>query len=77
MMSPLAVSQYLPRGATDSDTLSFDTVIFDEASIEGAVDRSAGGEAESPFEDAVGRALTQRGYRIQHQVGCAKYSCAR
>jgi len=45
-----------------------------EASIEGAVDRSAGGEAESPFEDAVGRALTQRGYRIQRQVGCAKYS---
>ncbi|MBK7876333.1 MAG: DUF3320 domain-containing protein [Planctomycetes bacterium] len=32
MMSPLAVSQYLPRGATDDDTLSFDTVIFDEAS---------------------------------------------
>lgn len=45
-----------------------------EASIEGAVARSAGGEAESPFEDAVGRALTQRGYRIQRQVGCAKYS---
>lgn len=45
-----------------------------DASIEGAVDRSAGGEAESPFEDAVGRALTQRGYRIQRQVGCAKYS---
>lgn len=45
-----------------------------EASIEGAIDRSAGGEAESPFEEAVGRALTQRGYRIQRQVGCAKYS---
>lgn len=45
-----------------------------EAAIEGAVDRSASGEAESPFEDAVGRALEQRGYRIQRQVGCAKYS---
>lgn len=45
-----------------------------EASIEGAVDRSAGGDAESPFEESVGRALTQRGYRIQRQVGCAKYS---
>jgi hypothetical protein len=45
-----------------------------EASIEGAVCQSATGEAESPFEDAVGRALTQRGYRIQRQVGCAKYS---
>lgn len=32
MMSPLAVSQYLPRGVTDSDTLVFDAVIFDEAS---------------------------------------------
>lgn len=45
-----------------------------EASIEGAVDRSAGGEAESPFEDAVGRALMKRGYHIQRQVGCAMYS---
>jgi hypothetical protein len=45
-----------------------------EASIEGAVRLSASGDAESPFEDAVGRALTQRGYRIQRQVGCAKYS---
>jgi len=45
-----------------------------EASIEGAVIPSPGGEAESPFEDAVGRALEQRGYRIQRQVGCAKYS---
>jgi len=45
-----------------------------EASIEGTIDRSAGGDAESPFEDAVGRALMQRGYRIQRQVGCAKYS---
>ena len=32
------------------------------------------GEAESPFEEAVGRELEQRGYRIQRQVGCAKYS---
>ncbi|MBI4569231.1 MAG: DUF3320 domain-containing protein [Planctomycetes bacterium] len=45
-----------------------------EASIEGAAHATATGEAESPFEDAVGRALTQRGYRIQRQVGCAKYS---
>lgn len=45
-----------------------------EASIEGSVDVSAHGEAESPFEDAVGRALTQLGYRIQRQIGCAKYS---
>ena len=45
-----------------------------EGSIEGAVISSPGGEAESPFEDAVGRALEQRGYRIQRQVGCAKYS---
>ncbi len=32
LMSPLAVSQYLPLGATSSDTLTFDAVIFDEAS---------------------------------------------
>ena len=32
MMSPLAVSQYLPRGVNESDTLAFDSVIFDEAS---------------------------------------------
>lgn len=32
MMSPLAVSQLLPRSATASETLSFDAVIFDEAS---------------------------------------------
>jgi very-short-patch-repair endonuclease/DNA polymerase III delta prime subunit len=45
-----------------------------EAAIEGAVDGAPGGEAESPFEDAVGRALMERGYRIQRQVGCAKFS---
>lgn len=45
-----------------------------EASIEGTLYRLSGGETESPFEDAVGRALTQRGYRIERQVGCAKYS---
>lgn len=45
-----------------------------EASIDGTVGPSTGGEAESPFEDAVGRALAQLGYRIQRQVGCAKYS---
>lgn len=45
-----------------------------EGSIEGAVISSPSGEAESPFEDAVGRTLEQRGYRIQRQVGCAKYS---
>ncbi|MDP1794988.1 MAG: DUF3320 domain-containing protein, partial [Acidimicrobiales bacterium] len=44
-----------------------------EASIEGAVTASSGGEAESPFEEAVGRALETRGYRIRRQVGCAKY----
>ena len=32
LMSPLAVSQYLPLGTTSSDTLKFDAVIFDEAS---------------------------------------------
>ncbi len=32
MMSPLAVSQYLPHGVNESDTLAFDSVIFDEAS---------------------------------------------
>ena len=32
LMSPLAVSQYLPRGETPGETLDFDTVIFDEAS---------------------------------------------
>ncbi|MFH1023654.1 MAG: DUF3320 domain-containing protein [Planctomycetota bacterium] len=45
-----------------------------EASIEGVVNSSPGGEAESPFEDAVGRALERLGYRIARQVGCAKYS---
>ena len=44
-----------------------------EASIEGAVSVGGDGEAESPFEEAVGRALVQRGYRIERQVGCAKY----
>ena len=46
----------------------------EEASIEGAVTSTPEAEAESPFEEAVGRALEQRGYRIQRQVGCAKYS---
>lgn len=32
MMSPLAVSQFLPKGAAASETLSFDAVVFDEAS---------------------------------------------
>ena len=32
LMSPLAVSQYLPGGLLESDNLQFDTVIFDEAS---------------------------------------------
>ncbi len=32
MMSPLAVSQYLPRSLQDNGTLEFDVVIFDEAS---------------------------------------------
>ena len=32
LMSPLAVSQYLPAGPLESDHLQFDTVIFDEAS---------------------------------------------
>jgi very-short-patch-repair endonuclease len=32
MMSPLAVSQFLPKGAEASETLHFDAVIFDEAS---------------------------------------------
>ena len=31
-MSPLAVSQYLPAGRSEGDSLEFDTVIFDEAS---------------------------------------------
>ena len=31
-MSPLAVSQYLPRSDVASDTFNFDVVIFDEAS---------------------------------------------
>lgn len=35
---------------------------------------SGGGDAESPFEEAVGQALTQRGYRIARQVGCMQYS---
>ncbi len=45
-----------------------------EVSIEGALTLAPEGEAESPFEEAVGRALEQLGYRIQRQVGCAKYS---
>ena len=32
MMSPLAVSQFLPRGESEMETLTFDAVIFDEAS---------------------------------------------
>jgi very-short-patch-repair endonuclease/DNA polymerase III delta prime subunit len=32
MMSPLAVSQFLPKGAAASETLRFDAVVFDEAS---------------------------------------------
>jgi hypothetical protein len=32
MMSPLAVSQYLPRGGSEAVTMHFDAVIFDEAS---------------------------------------------
>ena len=32
LMSPLAVSQYLPAGPLESDHLDFDVVIFDEAS---------------------------------------------
>lgn len=32
LMSPLAVSQYLPRSPLASETLTFDTVVFDEAS---------------------------------------------
>ena len=32
LMSPLAVSQYLPAGPLESDHLEFDVVIFDEAS---------------------------------------------
>ena len=32
LMSPLAVSQYLPRGPYDPDKLLFDAVVFDEAS---------------------------------------------
>ena len=32
LMSPLAVSQYLPFGPLESDHLAFDVVIFDEAS---------------------------------------------
>ena len=32
LMSPLAVSQYLPDGPLESDHLTFDVVIFDEAS---------------------------------------------
>jgi len=44
-----------------------------EGSIEGVVTSVPEGEAESPFEEAVGRALERRGYRIQRQVGCANY----
>jgi superfamily I DNA and/or RNA helicase len=44
------------------------------ASLESAVTENASGEAESPFEDAVGRALEARGYRIHRQVGCSKYA---
>lgn len=45
-----------------------------DASFEGAITSGTSGDAESPFEDAVGRALQSRGYAIQRQVGCAKYS---
>jgi len=45
-----------------------------DASIEGAVTLASESEADSAFEEAVGRALEQRGYLIKRQVGCAKYS---
>jgi very-short-patch-repair endonuclease len=32
LMSPIAVSQYLPRGGLATDTMNFDVVVFDEAS---------------------------------------------
>lgn len=44
-----------------------------EVALEGPSRMAAGGEAESPFEDAVGRALEAGGYRIKRQVGCARY----
>jgi very-short-patch-repair endonuclease len=44
-----------------------------ETALEGALDGIPKGEAESPFEVAVGMALEQRGYRIARQLGCAKY----
>lgn len=44
-----------------------------DAAIEGAVSFTQGGEAESPFEEAVGRELEKRGHRIVRQVGCAKF----
>ena len=44
-----------------------DTSIHGEATID------AGAEYESPFEASVGRALIERGYRVEKQVGAARY----
>lgn len=44
-----------------------DTAIHGEAVVD------AGADYESPFEVAVGRALAERGYRIERQVGVAGY----
>jgi very-short-patch-repair endonuclease len=44
-----------------------------DTAIEGEVSIDAGADADSPFEEAVGRALERRGYRIARQVGVAGY----
>jgi very-short-patch-repair endonuclease/DNA polymerase III delta prime subunit len=41
--------------------------------FEKAIDVDRAAETESPFEEAVYRALTERGYRVSKQVGCFGY----
>ena len=41
--------------------------------IEAEVSELSGEEAENPFEESVGRALIERGYKISYQVGVSGY----
>ena len=72
LMSPLAVSQYLPLSADASETLTFDVVIFDEASqifpedavpalIRGKQSILAGDRKQLPPTNYFRRSLTEDG----------------
>jgi len=44
-----------------------------ETAIEADISDPSGGDAESPFEESVGRALVERGYNLNYQVGVSGY----